>query len=238
MGIKVIGMGPGEGRTGSTAAALDAQHLSLGTRPADGGRRSRHRRAARSQHFHSDSQLAAAIVSSVSTVAAQPVNISLSADSLPAGLTFTPSPGTATAVGPGGTATFNVTLNVGSIPYTAAFNANFVDAATGAVLGTIPFQIDLPAAVQPSPPGTPSPSSPPDAPSPVDPPSVADGNRLGRHFQPTTIYISYTAPMNPDSAQYVNNYVYAGTPSGRTVAIASATYDSSTDTVTLKPKRE
>ena len=92
----------------------------------------------------SDSDLTAAIVNSVKTVATQPVDIRLTPENLPAGLAFTPGAEHDPEGGPGGTAAFDVTLNVGSIPFTATFNADFVDAASGTVLGTVPFQINLP----------------------------------------------------------------------------------------------
>ena len=99
------------------------------------------------------------------------------------------------SVGPGGTATFDVTLHVDSIPFTAAFNANFVDTATGTVLGTVPFQINLPSVPPTIPPAAQRAGDGPPG-SPSDPPTVTAGTRLGRQFQPTTIYITFSGPMN------------------------------------------
>jgi hypothetical protein len=232
LGIKVISMGPDAAPTSSTAAALAPSPFFSALGRLTGTVDPTTGEPFVLSDTAPESQLVSAIVNSVKGVAGLPVNITLSPDSLPSGLTFAPAPATVSGVGPGRSATFNVTLNVGSVPYSGAFSAEFVDAATGNILGTIPFQINLPGASPPDPLPTPDPSPSPAA---VDPPTVTVVTRLGRHFQPTSIFITYSGPMNAASVQNVNNYVLTG-PSGGIVAIASATYDPGSYTVTLSPK--
>ena len=235
LGIHVIGMGPGAAPTSSTAAALDPSTFFsaigrlTGTVDATG-------QPLVFSTSVSTSDLTTAIVNSVKTVATQPVDISLSPDSLPAGLSFTPAPGVVPKVGPGGTATFNVTLAVGSLPFTGTFNASFVDPASGTALGTVPFQISLPGPPsQGGLPGAPTAGDPPGDPISV-PPKVLSGQRVGVHMHPASIIITYSEAMDPATVQNVNNYVLKG-PHGGVVAIVSASYDSAAHTVTLKPKK-
>ncbi len=225
LGIKVIGLGPNSVPTNNTTPTLDPStffsalgRLTGTLDPATG-------EPIVVSTSVSDSQFASAVASSIHYGGTPPVSVSLSPGTLPAGLTFTPAPGTAANLQPGASATFNVTLGVSSLPYNAAFNVNFVDAATGTVLGTIPFQVNLP--------GVPVTGSPA---SMLDPPTIVSGLRVGRPMQPATIVITYSAEMNPGSVQDVNSYILKG-PGGRTVAIASATYNPATNAVTLRTRR-
>ena len=97
-------------------------------------------------------ELTQAFVGSIRTVPTpQPVNISLNAPNLPTGMTFTSDPTVVTNVGPDGTATFDVTLTVNSVPFLGSFDASFVNSSNDTSLGTVPFAIDLPAPAQPHP---------------------------------------------------------------------------------------
>ena len=214
LGIRVIGMGPGSAPTTSTAAALDPSTFFSAIGKLTGAVDAKTGDSLVFSTSVSNSDLTTAIVNSVKTVATQPVNISLSPSSLPPGLTFSPAQTMIPKVGPGGSATFDVTLAVGSIPYTATFNADFMDEASGTVLGTVPIQISLPN----------------------DPPTVVAGQRIGVHMQPESIVVTFSDAMDPESAQNVHNYVLKG-PRGGVVAFVSATYDPVAHTVTLKPKK-
>lgn len=112
----------------------------------------------------------------------------------PSGLIFNPSPTMVPKVGPGSTASFNFVMNVSSLPYSATFNVNFVDPSSGAVLGTVPFQIDLP-------------STPFQIDLPSTPPTVVSRQRIGVRMHPTSIIITYSEAMDPATVQNVNNYV-------------------------------
>jgi hypothetical protein len=163
----------------------------------------------------SSPDLTKAIVGSINPSQTQPISIGLTTTSLPAGLTFSVAdPQVVTNVSPGGSATFSVTVSVASLPFNGSFDANFVNVASGEILGTVPFVIDLPMA----------------------PPTVAASLRTGVHHNPTMFVIRFDQPMDPVSVQNVNNYILLGQRSGRD-PIISAIYDPATQTVTLRPKR-
>ena len=151
LGISVIGMGPGAAPTTSTTASLDPSTFFSAMGRLTGAVDATTGQPLVFSTSVSTSDLTTAIVNSVHTVAIQPVNISLTTSGFPAGLTFTPAPGVVPKVGPGGTATFHVTLHVGSLPYTGSFSAGFVDPASGTILGTVPFQLNLPGHAATSP---------------------------------------------------------------------------------------
>jgi Beta-propeller repeat len=69
-----------------------------------------------------------------------------------------------------------------------------------------------------------------------DGPTVVSVARLGIHWQPTILVISFDQPLDPSSAQNMNNYVITDR-NGRAVPIKSASYDPATQTVTLRPSR-
>jgi hypothetical protein len=73
--------------------------------------------------------------------------------------------------------------------------------------------------------------------APVAPPSVTSLKRLGFHDQPTALVLSFSATLDPTTAQDVRNYQLVQLtlgPPGRVIPIASATYDPATNTVTLR----
>ncbi len=175
-------------------------------------------------------ELTQAIVGSINTAATQPVNISLNASDLPAGMTFTPDPTDVANVGPGGTATFNVTLTVNSVPFLGTFDASFIDLSQGTTMGTVPFAINLPAV-------SPTPTPPPRLPGQVvnPPPTIVSARRVGINPHPTTFVLTFSTAMNAASVDNVANYVLRA-PNGRLDPITLATYNSSTNSVTLRTK--
>jgi uncharacterized repeat protein (TIGR01451 family) len=70
----------------------------------------------------------------------------------------------------------------------------------------------------------------------VDGPIVTSVERFGFHLHPTTLVLKFDKPLDSGRAQNLDNYrlVKLGC-SGRAIAIESATYDSATWTVTLRP---
>ena len=58
----------------------------------------------------------------------------------------------------------------------------------------------------------------------IDGPTVASVNRYGIHMQPTVLVLNFNDGLDPTSAQDLRNYKIVG-PAGRTIAIASATFD-------------
>jgi Bacterial Ig-like domain (group 3) len=68
----------------------------------------------------------------------------------------------------------------------------------------------------------------------VDGPTVGLVQRFGIHMEPTVLVVTFNGALDPAGAQDVHNYVIVG-PARRHIAIDSAVYDASTDTVTLRP---
>jgi hypothetical protein len=145
-------------------------------------------------------------------------------------------------VGPGGTATINVTLTVDSTPYSGTINANFVNTGNDSILGTIPFSINLPAGpASGGVPDGPTSGSSPDGPAanalPQVAPIVVSAQWVGTHrHAPSSFIFTFNVAMNAASVQNVNNYVLLG-PSGQPDPILTATYDPETRSVTLRPKK-
>ena len=75
-------------------------------------------------------------------------------------------------------------------------------------------------------------------PGPVNPdgPRIIRVVRFGIHHQPTTLVLEFDQPLDPVPATDVHNYHITG-PAGRSIAIASAQYDPSTDMVALHPTK-
>lgn len=85
--------------------------------------------------------IASAIVAAVTAAATAPVDVILTADPPPANLTVVASPSVFEGAGPGDSVCFGVTFLGQSGFDGAAFNLNYRDQASNAVLGTIPVQI-------------------------------------------------------------------------------------------------
>ena len=79
-----------------------------------------------------------AIVQAVTTAATRPVDVTLAATGLPDGLSFSFTPPVVEDVGPGGTASFDVTLSGDGSVVTGDFGIDFVDVVSNATLATIP----------------------------------------------------------------------------------------------------
>jgi len=160
-------------------------------------------------------QLTQAIVGSIKTLPTAPVDISLNASNLPAGVTFNPNLNVVPDVSPGGTATFDVTLTVNSVPILGSFDANFVNLSNSTTLGTVPFAIDLPVVNAP--------------------PTIVSARRVGINPHPTTFVLTFSTAIDAASVQNVNNYDLRAA-NGRLDPITLATYNPSTNSVTLRTK--
>jgi hypothetical protein len=68
------------------------------------------------------------------------------------------------------------------------------------------------------------------------PPTVTSVSRFGYHMHPTILAIQFDGPLDAASAQNVRGYTIIG-PGGQHVAIASASYDPNTMSVTLSPAK-
>jgi hypothetical protein len=70
----------------------------------------------------------------------------------------------------------------------------------------------------------------------VSSPTVTTVDRFGVHDQPTVIYLTFSTPLDPTTAQSVANYQISGPTDSKSpglVPITSAVYNASTDSVTL-----
>jgi large repetitive protein len=70
----------------------------------------------------------------------------------------------------------------------------------------------------------------------VPPPVVTSLQRFGYHRHPTTLVLGLSEPLDLASATNTANYQIVG-PGGRHIAVAGATYNDGTQTVTLAPAR-
>src|SRR5262249_5286066 len=65
--------------------------------------------------------------------------------------------------------------------------------------------------------------------------TVVSVKRYGVHMHPTVLVVTFSAALDPTSAQDLRNFVITA-PSGRKIAMKSAVYDPTAYTVTLKPR--
>jgi hypothetical protein len=217
LGIRVLSMGPGAAPTNSTAS-LDGPSVWESAIARLTGALDNSGNPLVFSMSVSNSELTGAIANAVKATSTAPVDVGLATSSLPSGLTFSGAPGVVPSVGPGGTASFKITVTVPSLPYSGKFDLNFIDVHSDAVLGVIPVTINIPLAVDP--------------PGPA--PEVISGQRLGFHEKATTLVLTFSAGMDTQSAEDLNNYVIVG-PKGNTIKIKSAIYDATTHKVWLRP---
>lgn len=140
LGVQVIGLGPGASPTSSTSASTnESVFLSALARitgavddtgdplvfstSATGG-------------------ISSAIVDAVEIAATSEIDIALQATGLPAGLSFGYSPSVVADVGPGETANFSVTLSGDGSAISGGFDIEFVNQASGRVIGSIPVTVE------------------------------------------------------------------------------------------------
>lgn len=64
--------------------------------------------------------------------------------------------------------------------------------------------------------------------------TVVGVERRGYHWQPTTIIVKFSGPMDPAGVQNADNYTISG-PNGVIIPVLSAVYDPATESVTLTP---
>jgi hypothetical protein len=218
LGIRVLSMGPGAAPTGDAGPSSGPSVWESAIARLTGAVDSSGSPLVFSTSV-GNSELTGAIANAVKATSTAPVDIGLTTTSLPAGMTFASAEGISASVGPGGTATFHITLTVPTVPFSGKFDLHFIDVHSDAVLGVIPVSINVGAAPT----------------HPQDPaPEVISGRRLGYHKMPTTLVLTFSASMDADLAQNLNNYVLVG-PRGNVIKIKSAAYDAKTKQVRLKP---
>ena len=150
LGIRVIGMGPGDAPTSADGPDTTSSTWLSSIARLTGGTDS----SGTPLVFDTSvdpSDLATAIVNNVETSATKPVNVGITTSTLPPGVTsVTPTPTTVDNVGPGGTAPFTLTIKGNGTAGSGSFTVNFVDSASGAVLGSVPVTVACPSAPSPT----------------------------------------------------------------------------------------
>ena len=140
LGIQVMGMGPSAAPTSSTTPTsapstwLSAIARLTGALDTSG----------QPLVFSTSvplSTLSTAIQNAITTSTTRPVDITLATTTLPTGLSFSFTPSIRSAVPPGGTAAFDVTLTGDGSPISGTFDIQFKDFDSGAILGTIPVTV-------------------------------------------------------------------------------------------------
>ena len=228
MGIRVLGMGPNAAPTSDPGPSSGPSVWESAIARLTGALDSSGQPLVFSTSVSND-QLTTAIVDAVTATTTLPVDVGLSTTPLPTGLTFHDTPTVVSAVR-GGTAPFSVTLTIPSVPFDGTFDIQFIDVHSDAVLGVIPVTVDIPDS---TPTGT-SPGQLPTETIPGVPPTVTAGERLGFHWRPTTLVLTFSEALDPTTAENTANYVVVG-PRGHVIPVDYAVYDATTYTVTLHP---
>jgi hypothetical protein len=143
VGIRVIGMGPGDAPTTAEGPGDNSSSIWLSSMARLTGGTDSSGNALVFDSSVASTELATSIVDNVESSIAKPVNIGITTSTLPAGVvSVAPSPTTVSDVAPGGTADFSVTITGNGKASTGTFNINFVDADSSAQLGSVPVTID------------------------------------------------------------------------------------------------
>ena len=143
LGIRVIGMGPGDVPTTAAGPGGNSSSIWLSSMARLTGATDSTGNPLVFNTSVDPADLATAIVNNIQASAASPVTVGVTASGEAPGVSVSASPESAPSVPPGGTANF--TLNVGGTAGTnenGTFNVNFVDTGSDAVLGSIPVTID------------------------------------------------------------------------------------------------
>ena len=149
LGIRVLGMGPGTTPTDSTGPAIDESVFLSALARLTGALDATGDPLVFSTSV-SLPTLRDAIVGAITTTATAPVDITLARSALPAGLVFGFSPAVVDDVPPRGRASFTVTLTGDGTPIFGSFEINFLDANSGAVLGSVPATVGCTTNVRPT----------------------------------------------------------------------------------------
>ena len=153
LGIRVIGMGPGDAPTTAEGPDGNSSSIWLSSIARLTGATDSSGNPLVFDTSVDPTDLATAIVNNIETSAKNPVNVGVTATGQPTGVSVSFSPSVVDDVAPGATANFNVTIKGnGASTTNGTFTINFVDAGSGAQLGTLPVTISC-ATVVPKCPG-------------------------------------------------------------------------------------
>jgi Bacterial Ig-like domain (group 3) len=128
------------------------------------------------------------------------------------------------------------TLTVGKYSISATYNGNGTFATSTLVTPlrqTVDGQSSTPVSMTKNPVSSTNPSFPTSSAAPT----VVLLQRFGVHMHPTVVVLTFSSALDPTTAEDVRNYRIVG-PAGRRIAINSAVYDSTSNTVTLHPHKK
>ena len=146
LGIRVMGMGPGDAPTSAEGPGDNSSSIWLSSMARLTGGTSSTGTPLVFSTTATPTSLAKSIVENVESSAGKPVNVGITASTLPTGVTVKPAPTTVHNVAPGTTAKFTVTITGQGSSSNGSFPLKFVDSTSGAQLGSIPVTIDCSAA--------------------------------------------------------------------------------------------
>ena len=141
LGIRVLGMGPGDAPTSANGPGGNSSSIWLSSIARMTGATNAGGNPLVFDTSVDPTDLANAIVSNIQASAAKPVNVGFRASGVPSGLSVSFSPNAVDSVAPGGKASTTVTIKDTGSSHNGAFNINFVDASSGAELGSIPVTV-------------------------------------------------------------------------------------------------
>lgn len=159
LGIRVLGMGPGDAPTSAEGPGGNSSSIWLSSMARLTGATDASGHPLVFDTNVDPTDLANAIVSNIQASAAKPVNVGFTTSGVPSGLSVSFSPNVVDSVAPGKTASTTATIKATGSSRNGTFNINFVDASSGAALGSIP--VTVACASQPSGPSGSSAGCPP-----------------------------------------------------------------------------
>jgi hypothetical protein len=142
LGIRVLGMGPGDAPTSTEGPGGNSSSIWLSSMARLTGATDASGNPLVFDTSADPTALATAIVSNIQASAKKPVNVGFSTSGLPTGLSMSFSPSVVDSVAPGSTASTTATIKATGSSRNGNFNINFVDAGSGAVLGSIPVTVN------------------------------------------------------------------------------------------------
>jgi hypothetical protein len=145
LGIRVLGMGPGDAPTSAEGPGGNSSSTWLSSMARLTGATAASGNPLVFDTNGDPANLAKAIVSNIQASAAKPVNVGFTTSGLPSGLSVSFSPNVVDSVAPGSTASTTATIKATGSSRNGTFNINFVDASSGAELGSVPVTVDCAA---------------------------------------------------------------------------------------------
>ena len=227
-GLRALGLGQGAVATLTTSALVEGMHSITAVYNGDANF------AAGGSPTPAPQLVVApaATATATTTTLAPPAGTAVAGQPLTFRATVSGAPGTGTPTPTGPVTFFDGTTVLG----VAALNANGVATLTIAGLSAGPHVITAAYGGDASHAGSTSMGANLVIAEASSPSTVTGLQRFGYHFQPTTLVLTFSGPLDPASAETTSNYLIVGR-GGRAIAVTRAVYDPATRTVTLSMSR-